>query len=907
MRRPGIWVANGSPSDPAKMLSWRPGALTAFFDYLGPNRVLPYKQQHPEAVVIVRFQHPHNWQEDIGASARRLSDMVISKWPEIRDLDAYVYFCNEMNLHYENGDPNPGNQPRYETPEFYRRYADWVRIVADRIKQKYPQMKLVTPPFAFGHHEDGAPDDYGNPTEGWAGYDYLADTVRSHFNNIITFHAYWGHAGGSVRDWLYDPRLSSWYAFRWRRVLKLFEQRYGIQAKVIIDEAGNFGASDHDFTEQVIYYARQTLADPRVIALTFFLWQDPTRSPGNLPNSWVDRCRNLDNHVARLAAMPDVEIAPLQPSPPGKAIRVLMPDKTVRVMELEEYLRGVVAAEMPHTWPLEALKAQAVAARSYAMAAIARPRHHPEADVCTTTHCQAYNEARINSNCDLAVRQTRGQVILYNNQLATAYYCANCGGHTLGNETVWGGPPLPYLRPVPCINPGPKKGHGVGMCQWGAHDMAMRGDNYEAILKHYYTGIRLSSEPETPPTPQPVTEGGEIYGKVTDAQGQPVANVRVRLSRDNWGGEAVTGPDGSYRFTQLPPGTYELVVVGYDVRRSGLQLAKGQRMTLDLQLPAPAASRWEMHVERKFGLPILAGSLPRPGIEVTLKSPIGLTFKRTSGSKPQYGPGGFEFWAPNRGLYTIRFLDQTFELTLEGGFTLVTFTETSSAPANKGIIRGQLRDQKGTPVAGRQVTLRDGGVSRTTITGADGSFQFDALAAGSYTLSVPDAGVTQTVQNDGRSTTTVALTLPAAPPEPPQPTAQWMMKVTRAPGMALIAGTLPEAGITLTITPPAGQPIRVVSGSWPSLGVGGFRVPALYRGVYTIQFLDQTFKLPVDGQYTLLTFVRTAPVGSPADTQSADAAVRLVSSPMPRAAAEELLSHLEADPQARGHFEMERL
>ncbi|MCS7261081.1 MAG: carboxypeptidase-like regulatory domain-containing protein, partial [Anaerolineae bacterium] len=365
------------------------------------------------------------------------------------------------------------------------------------------------------------------------------------------------------------------------------------------------------------------------------------------------------------------------------------------------------------------------------------------------------------------------------------------------------------------------------------------------------------------------------------------------------------GPDGSYRFTQLPAGTYELLVVGYEVRRSGLQLTKGQRMTLDLQLPMPTAPRWEMHIERKFGLPILAGSLPRPGIEVTLKAPIGLTFKRISGSKPQYGPGGFEFWAPNRGIYTLSFLDQTFELTLEGGFTLVTFTETTSAPANKGIIRGQLRDSQGRPVAGRQVSLRDGGVARTTTTGADGSFQFDALAAGSYTLSVPDAGVTQTVQSDGRSTTTVALTLPAPPPQPPQSSSGWMMKVTRAPGLALIAGTLPEAGIQLVITPPVGQPIRVVSGSWPALGVGGFRVPALYRGIYTIQFLDQTFQLPMDGQYALLTFVRTASAEPATDAPSTEAMVRLVSSPLPRVVAEELLERLETDPQTHKRFRIE--
>ena len=51
-------------------------------------------------------------------------------------------------------------------------------MTADVIKNIVPEMKLITPPFAFGHHEDGSPDDEGQPKEGWAGYDYLYETVQ---------------------------------------------------------------------------------------------------------------------------------------------------------------------------------------------------------------------------------------------------------------------------------------------------------------------------------------------------------------------------------------------------------------------------------------------------------------------------------------------------------------------------------------------------------------------------------------------------------------------------------------------------------------------------------------------------------------------------------------------------------
>lgn len=835
MRRPGLWVANGPPTDPDKMLSWRPAALTCFFDYLEFNQVRSYKEQTPEAPIIVRFQHPQHWHQDPVASAHTHGEMVASKWPDLQDLEPYVYFANEMNLHYENGDNDPANQPNYETPEFYQRYADWVRMTAEQIKLRAPEMKLICPPFAFGHHEDGAPDDEGNPTEGWAGYDYLADTIRNHFDDIITFHAYWGHAGGSVRPWLYDPEQSSWYAFRWRRVLKLFEQRYGIQARLIIDEAGNFGAHDPDFTDQVIYHARECLADERVIAVTYFLWEDPTNSPGNLPNSWVQRALNLDDHIAQLAAMPEVEIRPPEPT-----IRVLFEDGSVQVIPVEEYLRGVVPAEVFTSWPPEALKAQAVAARSYAMYAIAHPRH-PNADICTTSHCQNYDPEGVHPNTDLAVQLTKRVVIEYQGEVANAVYSANCGGHTVGNEEGFpGAPPVPYLRPVPCINPGPKNGHGVGMCQWGAHDMAQRGDNYATILTHYYTDILLS--PELPPEP------GTIQGRVNDQAGRALANIRLRLTTEGWSSETVSGPDGTYHFTELLAATYSLQAVDYTVRRDGLILSPGQELVVDLviQLPSPG---WRMQIRRGQGLPLIVGSMPRAGIEVTVVDPFGNQLITRSGSKPEYGVGGFETYASYVGTYKIRFLDQVFKVTMNGQFTHLTFFE-GTQPVSQGVISGVLRDHAGVPQSGRQITLTGPQISRTVITDADGGYRFDSLPGGTFTLSVAGTELTETVQSDGRTPLTVDLTLP------PPAEGEWFMEVTRGSGLPLLVGSLPEAGLTITITDPWGNSVQVTSGSKPEYGVGGFEVYAIQHGTYSIQFLDQTFTLQIEGQFTRVTFTR---------------------------------------------------
>lgn len=508
MRRPGLWVAVGQPANISTMYGWKPGAVACFYEHLQANDVYNYKKSNPAAPIVVRFQHPRDWHEDPEASAVALGRFVAGKWRELQPLDPYVYFASRLNMHYENGDPDPKNQPLYTTPEFYERYAKWVHITADVIKDTAPEMKLITPPFAFGYNEDGSPTMDGNPTKGWAGYDFLQQTIQDYFDNIITFHGFWGYpGGGSIADWLYEPELASWYAFRWQRILKLFEARYNIQAKLFIDAAGNFSPSDSDFSDQLIYYARQCLSDVRVIGLTYFLWSDSTKSSLYQPNTWVDNVQNLARHLNRLKYLPDIGIGDTpsilneftatepQPAPASttteRTIRVLFEDGTVQIINLEEYLRAVVPGEVPATWPGEAVKAQAIVARGYAQYAIEHPRHAPHADVCTTTHCQYYNPSKIHPVSDEAIQKTRGIIALYQGQTANTVFSARCGGHTQNNEDVWRGAPVPYMRGVPCPDKGEKHGHGIGLCQHGARVFAAQGRTCEDIVKHFYQGVTL--------------------------------------------------------------------------------------------------------------------------------------------------------------------------------------------------------------------------------------------------------------------------------------------------------------------------------------------------------------------------------------------------------------------------------
>ncbi|PSB08448.1 sporulation protein, partial [filamentous cyanobacterium CCP2] len=125
----------------------------------------------------------------------------------------------------------------------------------------------------------------------------------------------------------------------------------------------------------------------------------------------------------------------------------------------EEYLYSVVGAEMPASWHLEALKAQAVAARTYVLY---QRQNSANAifDVGNTTRWQVYGGVNKEAaSTRAAVDATRGQVLTYNSQLINAVFHACAGGHTENVEDVWSNP-LPYLRGVPSPDA------DISDCQW---------------------------------------------------------------------------------------------------------------------------------------------------------------------------------------------------------------------------------------------------------------------------------------------------------------------------------------------------------------------------------------------------------------------------------------------------------
>jgi stage II sporulation protein D len=118
---------------------------------------------------------------------------------------------------------------------------------------------------------------------------------------------------------------------------------------------------------------------------------------------------------------------------------------------LEDYVEGVLAGEIPHDWPLEALKAQAIAARTFAFLKMLDARQKGQTcDVENTTFYQVYQgTGKVDDDMKRAVRETRGEILVYRNRPIEAYFHSNCGGHTTAAKDVWG-KDQPYLRSVAC-------------------------------------------------------------------------------------------------------------------------------------------------------------------------------------------------------------------------------------------------------------------------------------------------------------------------------------------------------------------------------------------------------------------------------------------------------------------------
>ena len=135
----------------------------------------------------------------------------------------------------------------------------------------------------------------------------------------------------------------------------------------------------------------------------------------------------------------------------------------IEEIKLDEYLYGVVSAEMPASFEEEALKAQAVVARTYTIYKIVNnDGKHDEADICDDSSCcqawiskearlERWEESERDSNWDKivnAVNSTQGKIITYEGKSINAFFHSNSGGETEAPIDVWGGSGYPYLQSV---------------------------------------------------------------------------------------------------------------------------------------------------------------------------------------------------------------------------------------------------------------------------------------------------------------------------------------------------------------------------------------------------------------------------------------------------------------------------
>jgi stage II sporulation protein D len=131
-------------------------------------------------------------------------------------------------------------------------------------------------------------------------------------------------------------------------------------------------------------------------------------------------------------------------SPADKGVLV------VNELPLEDYLVGLINCEISSQWPMEAIKAQAVVARTYAV-------YQKEARKNALYQLESTVMDQVYEGCDIediraarGVRETNGEVLTYEDKVIQAFYHSNCGGHTEASENVWG-VPLPYLKGVDCV------------------------------------------------------------------------------------------------------------------------------------------------------------------------------------------------------------------------------------------------------------------------------------------------------------------------------------------------------------------------------------------------------------------------------------------------------------------------
>jgi stage II sporulation protein D len=203
-----------------------------------------------------------------------------------------------------------------------------------------------------------------------------------------------------------------------------------------------------------------------VFALPLVLVKSEPLQPGNMEQNVENPAKSMNNEAPdgeqKTVGEPEaaLERAPYT-ADAGTTIR-LLDQGAVQEITMDKYLWGVTAAEMPALFEPEALKAQAVAARTYALWKLSSGpcERHPNAQLCSESGCcQAYrtpekmaekwgeNAGQYTEKIRGAVSATDGKVILYNGRVIEALYHSSSSGYTEDAVAVWGND-IPYLRSV---------------------------------------------------------------------------------------------------------------------------------------------------------------------------------------------------------------------------------------------------------------------------------------------------------------------------------------------------------------------------------------------------------------------------------------------------------------------------
>jgi len=289
--------------------------------------------------------------------------------------------------------------------------------------------------------------------------------------------------------------------------------------------------------------------------------------------------------------------------------------RAVNSLPLEQYLYAVVPLEIGSSGPAEALKAQAVAARSYALAT---RRTTGDFDLYPDVRSQSYGGEKVEQpSTNAAVNATAGQVVMYKGKVITAYYFASSGGRTASVQDVWGGSPEPYLVSVsdpydgvcsqhswgPYVYSGSTLARKLGMTggvldartvinaskrvstlqvKTATRKVALTGAAVRKTMGLRSTWFRIGVLSLTPPSKPAVSGAGIDLSGV--ARGVGPARLDQRLPGKAWATARALEPaaDGTFTTQVKPKQTTEYRVVGAKTASGAVRVVVAPRVRLEV-------------------------------------------------------------------------------------------------------------------------------------------------------------------------------------------------------------------------------------------------------------------------------------------------------------------------------------